>query len=327
MSSAGQDTGETARSASIAMRFDYGAAPAAPVAAPRLPRGLLGTGLLFAGAFLLFYWGNLRELVSVWARDPGWTHGFVVPAFAYLLLHLRRVEIRQYTVRGTPVGAVILLLGTIGQVLFRATGTSHMSNLSMIVILLGAALWVFGWEYLRALWLPIFYLVFAINPPSTLYQKITEPLQRISASLGTWILPLLGVVGERHGTVIEVYYRGEPTPINVEEACSGMRMLIGFTALAVLLAYSTHRPMWQKLTLALCAVPVAIFCNGLRVATIGLLVSRGDTSWARGEAHGIAGFFIMFPVAAVLLLLISWVLNKLFIEVPDEVVEDRGGAP
>ena len=68
--------------------------------------------------------------------------------------------------------------------------------------------------------------------------------------------------------------------LNVEQACSGMRMLVAFFALAVALAYSTARPTWQKLTLAACALPIAVICNGFRVTMTGVLAVRVDEAWA-----------------------------------------------
>ena len=304
-------------------RFDYGIAAqavAVPVpvdgSKPSVETLLLGTAF-FGAAFAEFYWNNLKELTATWWTDAGWSHGFAIPLLSIYLIRLHRDDLARMKIQGAWVGLVILLLGTMGQVVFRATGTSHMSNLSMIVILTGATLWVFGWEYLRILWLPISYLVFAINPPSTLYQKLTEPMQRIAADIGTRALPLFGITGERHGTTIQIFYNGDSSEIGVAEACSGMRMLVAFMALAVVLAYSTSRPMWQKVFLAVCSLPVAIVCNALRVSVTGFLVARYGPAWANGDAHGFVGLGMLIPAMGMQIVL-GWVLDRMFVDVPDE---------
>ena len=130
-----------------------------------------------------------------------------------------------------------------------------MSLLSLPLVFFGLVLFVFGWEYLKILWLPIGYLVFALPPPTSLYVKLTTPMQMIAAELGVQLLPLFGGEGVRHGTVIDVAFGSHTTRLEVAQACSGMRLLVAFFALAVALGYSTSRPMWQKVTLAVWPCP------------------------------------------------------------------------
>jgi exosortase/archaeosortase family protein len=104
--------------------------------------------------------------------------------------------------------------------------------------------------------------------------------------------------------------------LNVEQACSGMRMLVAFFALAVALAYSTPRPIWQKLTLACCALPIAILCNGLRVTLTGVLAIYVHEDWAKGKAHEYFGLLMLGP-ALIMQLGVAWVLDRLFVDAPD----------
>jgi exosortase len=213
------------------------------------------------------------------------------------------------------VGAAVLLVAIGGQILYRATGVEHMSFISLPLVFFGLVLFVFGWEHLKVLWLPIGYLAFALPPPVSLYVKLTQPMQMIAAELGVQMLPLVGGSGERMGTVIQVTFGSVTKPLEVAEACSGMRLLVAFFALAVALGYSSNRPMWQKVTLAVCALPIAILCNGLRVMLTGLLVVKVSDSWGRGDAHGFFGLTMLVP-ALLLQLAVAWVLDRLFVEVP-----------
>ena len=216
-------------------------------------------------------------------------------------------------------------MGVVGQILFRATGVLHMSTLSIVVVLLGTVLFVFGWEYLKILWLPLGYLVFAIPPPKPLYVAMTTPMQMIAAKTGVIILALFGTEAQQQGNLIDVF-NGTPNPLrlNVEEACSGMKMLVAFFALAVALAYSTARPMWQKVFLAVCALPIAILCNGLRVALTGEMGVRLGQQWTEGKTHEYVGMLMLIP-ALFLQLAMAWVLDRLFIDVPDTVKSAEAG--
>lgn len=273
--------------------------------------------LLFAAAFVIFFQDNLQNLISVWYRDPSWSHGFVVPLIAAFFVNQNWDRLAAMKARPSYMGALIMAYAAVAQVIFRITGQEHMSNLTMLVMLFGAVLLILGWDYLRVLWLPICYLLFMINPPSALYVKITTPMQHWAATIGVALVKILGVTAYQSGTTIFVETGREWSQLSVEEACSGIRMLLAFFALAVALAYTTNRPMWQKVFLSICAAPVAIFCNALRVGLTGFLFVRAGPEFARGAAHEWLGFAMLIPAMG-MQMGIAWLLDKIFVEVPDD---------
>jgi len=280
--------------------------------------------LAAAGAcFLAFYNAGLQQLVSRWTSDAGWSHGLVVPLIAIFFIRLKWETLRRLVPQGSLWGLAVLAVGVVAQVLFRATGLPHMSGLSILVVFFGAVLFIFGWEYLKIMWLPIGYLAFSIPPPTPLYVKVTTPMQVLAAELGVQLLPLFGCDAMRSGTIIDVNFGSIHSQLNVEQACSGMRMLVAFFALAVALAYSTDRPMWQKVALAMCALPIAIICNGLRVTFTGVFAVRMGGEWAEGKAHEYLGLLMLGPAMA-MQLGVAWVLDRMFVEVPDD--DGKGSA-
>jgi exosortase len=295
-------------------RYSTSTKAASLVAAQAVPdrRLWLGIGAVAFGMVVLF-WAEMRNLVNLWATDAGWSHGFVVPALAALFAYWKWDVLSQLTPRGTVVGLGLLVMGVIGHVLFRATGTIHMSYLSMLVVLYGVVLWSLGWQYLQVLWMPISYLVFAMVPPSTLYVKLTTPMQTLAAELGVRLMPLLGGEGFRQGTTIRVKHGTEWATLFVEDACSGMRMLVAFFALAVALAYTTSRPMWEKVVLAAAALPIAIFCNAMRVALTGVMGMSMGMEYTKGTPHAMLGLVMLVPAMG-LQLGLAWVLDKIFID-------------
>jgi exosortase/archaeosortase family protein len=145
-------------------------------------------------------------------------------------------------------------------------------------------------------------------------------MQQIAAELGVQLLPLFGGSGERHGTVIDVVFGSHHlNRLNVEQACSGMRMLVAFFALAVALAYSTDRPTWQKILLACFALPVAILCNGFRVTLTAVMAHHLGDQYAAGNAHEYLGLVMLGP-ALFMQLGVAWVLDRLFVETEDSPV-------
>ena len=57
--------------------------------------------------------------------------------------------------------------------------------------------------------------------------------------------------------------------LNVEEACSGMRLMMAFVTLGVAMAYLGDRPAWQRVIMVIFCVSIAVLCNTIRVTTTG----------------------------------------------------------
>lgn len=274
--------------------------------------------------FVLLYRINFLQLVSVWYSNPNFSQGFAIPFISGFFVYQQWPVLRSLEPQRSAVGLVMLLFGTATQVLFLVTGQIQFSELSMLVVLFGMCLWMLGWEYMRMLWLPICYLLFMIPPPQALYVKLTTPLQFLAASLGGHFLTMFGIPAVVTATQIHVQVRAHWDSLDVAQACSGIRSLTAFFALAIVLAYSVPRPVWQKLFLALCALPIAILCNALRVALTGVLFVSMGPEWARGSTHASLGMLILIP-AMFLQLGAAWALDHIFVEEAHEVSTAGGG--
>ncbi len=311
----------------VAPRFDYTAGTVAPRRRGGGMRGSVRLILLgIAVAFSALYYINFSTLVKVWSSNPNFSMGFAIPFISGYFVYLHWETLSALKPTPAPIGLPILLLGVASQVIFLVHGQIQFSHLSMFVVLFGGVLWLLGWEYMQILWLPICYLIFMINPPQALYVKLTSPLQEISASLGVHILPFFGINAFRTATQVHVQSGTHWYTLNVVRACSGIRMLTTFFALCIALGYSTNRPTWQKLLLAVCGLPIAILCNALRVALSGVIYVTLGSEWARGSTHASLGLLMLIP-AFLMLLGIAWFIGlverNLF--VPDTTTPDGYG--
>jgi len=198
--------------------------------------------------------------------------------------------------------------------------------LSILVLIAGVVLLIRGW---RTLWLtafPIAFLFLAIPPPARIYRHVTQPLQQIAAIVSAYLLNALpGVIEvERAGVNLAFYMEGGHSgTFTVAGACSGMRSLMAFVALGLAIAYVSRRPLWHRIILCVCVVPVAVFCNILRVIITGSLQMYGHEELAGGSSHAILGL-LMFALGISFYLAVLWVLDHLFVEGPDE--SDADGA-
>jgi exosortase/archaeosortase family protein len=78
-------------------------------------------------------------------------------------------------------------------------------------------------------------------------------------------------------------------------------------------AFLSARPLWQKIVLTMSAVPIAIFCNVMRVAGQGLLDHYWSQEMSEGFAHQFVGMVMLIP-AFFLILLVGWILDQIYVE-------------
>jgi exosortase len=146
------------------------------------------------------------------------------------------------------------------------------------------------------------------------YSAIAWPLQRLAAMAAVGALRLTGVDADQEGARINI---AGTTSLNVAEACAGMRSLMTFISLGAAVAFLSNRPLWQRIVMVLSAIPIAIFCNVMRVTGQGLLHYYVSPQLSADFAHEFVGLVMLVP-AFFLILLVGWVMDQLFIEEVDQ---------
>lgn len=192
-------------------------------------------------------------------------------------------------------------------------------DFGMVVTLFGVVLYMTGWRVMRVAWFPIAFLVCALPWPGLVYSKVALPLQNLAAYVAVHVLNLTGVMSSQGGTKIFIGNpdNGPVRALNVAEACAGMRSLMTFISVGAAVSFLSNRPLWQKLIITASAVPIAIFCNVMRVSGQGILDTYVSQKLSEGFAHAFAGMVMLVP-GFFLILVVGWLLDKIFIEEADE---------
>ena len=288
--------------------------------------GLVQT-LVLLGAFVALYWRWfwVQHRSSAGAMED-WGHAYVIPLISGYMVWMNRAALAAVPKRAYWPGLAPLLLGIFCYIFF-AVGSvrNHMfQGFSAILTLFGLVLLMLGPGAMRLLFLPIAFLAFGVTISERVMLEITFPLQ-LFASAGAWVLlSVLGLVfgytAEVDANVITVFTSdGRPIPLDVAEACSGMRMVVAFIALSGAVAIISCRAWWQRLALLLLSIPVALFMNVIRVAVLGLGSMYIDPEIAAGDAHMFIGTLLLIPALG-LFMAVRWALDRI-------VREDAPGAP
>jgi exosortase len=285
------------------------------------PQVWLRVGVV-AALFFVVYWNPIRHfLVGRWIADGNWSHGWLIPLFSLYFLSTRRDELLGCEVKPSYWGAIVLAL-SLGAYFWSAwwARMAYPQSVSMIGAIFGATLLMGGWAIVRLAWFPILFLLFAIPLPQSVYFTLTRPLREMASTLAAAVMPLFvsGLHTVAQGVVIDYLRPGaSPGQLNVEEACSGMRLMMAFVTLGVGMAYLGNRPFWQRLVMVIACLPIAIFCNTIRVTATGLLTITGHSEYAQGTPHQLLGI-AMLLIALGCYSTIGYVLSHLFIDAPPE---------
>lgn len=192
------------------------------------------------------------------------------------------------------------------------------SDTGVVITLFGVVLLLCGWRVMRIAWFPIVFLMCAVPWPPLFYSKVAMPLQELAARVSVATLNITGVDAVQAGTKIFMPRPGMPDrSLNVAEACAGMRSLMTFISMGGAFAFLSNRPLWQRIIITLSAIPIAIFCNVMRVAGQGLLDHYWSEQISEGFAHQFVGLIMLMP-AIFLIPMVGWLLDKIFIEEVEE---------
>lgn len=229
---------------------------------------------------------------------------------------------------GLAVSAVVPTSGVFGTVvmggglLLFAFGiypgqNDYVKDLGMVVTLFGVATLLAGWPVMKVAWFPIVFLVVALPWPELVYAKLAWPLQQLAASAAVGTLRACNVEASNFGTRIRMFgAHGDEHWLNVAEACAGLKSVMTFLMVAGTVAFLGTRPLWEKLVITFSAIPIAIFCNTMRVAGQGLLDFYVSHEASVGFVHMFVGLIMLIP-GFFLILLVGWIMEKLFIEEVD----------
>lgn len=252
---------------------------------------------ILLGLVLVLYYSVLFHLAEQWWTDPNFSHGIIVPLFCGFLVWRKRHQLARAPITpswwGLPVllaGLCLLIVGVYGAELF-------MSRFSFLLVLAAIIIYCAGLSFFRVVLFPWALLILMIPLPAIIFNQLTFPLQIFASKLASNLLPLCSVPVLREGNIINLPLM----PLDVAEACSGIRSLMSLTTMAVIYGTINESSVARRIVLAIAAIPIAVAANAFRIFGTGLLVQYWDPDKALGFFHEFSGWLIF--VFSLLLLL------------------------
>jgi exosortase len=248
----------------------------------------------------------LARLFAVWMYDPFFSHGIFVPAFAALVLWRDRKKLKA--IEAAPSWAGLPLVGLALLIRYSTVlkGGLFFSGVSLLLLLAGFVILVYGWEFFRAVLFPWAFLILMIPVPSVILQKVTFSLQVPTLKLSAFLLQLAGVPLVRVGNVIMLHAN---STLFSFEAESGVRSLLTPLTAAIIHGYLADNRKWVRAVLACSSVPIAIVADSFRIVGICLL----GQFWGLDEVKLFSPYsgWLIFAVSLIML----FILHRLILRV------------
>jgi len=260
--------------------------------------------------FCIAYWPTF---VWLWERataaDSYYSHALLVPFLSAYLVWRRKESVRKLQWQPSAMGFVLILSALAVHVLSMLLDVYFTSGFSILVLIFGLSLYLFGYRITRELLFPLGFLVFMFPLPGAALDAVGVPMKLFVTTSGARIVELLGIPVIQEG--FQLHFPSASLVIG--NPCSGLRSLISLLALGSLYAYFLAAPLRVVAPILLASIPIALFSNIVRVVMLSLITYRYGSDAASGSLHDVSGIAV-FVLALVLLLatgkLFEWRLSR-----------------
>lgn len=251
--------------------------------------------------FVWCFWSTLVGLLREWRNDQDYSVGQIVVPIAIYMVWADRKVLSTLKVKPLFIGYAILAVGLTCWLWGVANLHDSVQRYSLILVVAGLVLAITGPAISWRLKTPLAFLLLMVPLPGRVHNLISGPLQNTATASAFYVLELLGVTVTRDGNTLMLDHS---VPIAIAEACSGLRMLSAFVVVSATFAMLTGRSSLIRAILLVSSIPIALFCNLVRLVATALLFLYTSSDLAERFFHDFAGW-LMMPLA-VILLIIEW---------------------
>ncbi|MCK9588880.1 MAG: exosortase/archaeosortase family protein [Terrimicrobiaceae bacterium] len=287
-----------------------------------------------AALWLLYAWnpyayGYGSQMVTVlhfanvlW-KGEDWQHCYLVPLAVAGMVWFERKSLPDAAFTRSWTGLAVTVFGLFVYWVGYRADNIFIAYASFQILIGGLILWLLGWKWANALFLPWAFLMF-LYPLTFLDNLIAFPLRMVMSEASVHVLNLFGIGCIKSGTAIlsapdpmAGLRAGARFSVDVADPCSGIRSLFALMMVSALYGHFTQKGMWRKALLFLSSIPLAITGNLARIVmlTLGTIVMGPEVAIGTLEKptffHMMAGY-VVFAVALAGMLGVGWLLNADF---------------
>jgi exosortase B len=257
--------------------------------------------LLLTGLCIVYVPTFIDLSRTLWSTAQN-AHGPIVLAVAtwFLYFNAKRIaEDRTVSLRPAPLaGGLVLGIGILSYVAGRSQSVYLLEVGSIVPVLIGIVLILWGGSVCRRLWFAFFFLCFMIPLPGSVVDALTQPMKIIVSYAAEYVLHWLNYPVARSGVILHVgQYQ-----LLVADACAGLNSLFTLEAMGLLyMNVMRHESVARNAALAVLIVPISIVSNIIRVVTLALVTYYFGDEAGQGFVHDFSGI-VLFMTALLLII-------------------------
>lgn len=268
--------------------------------------------LFLESALTILFMNDLKALYFYADKSPYsglYSYILFVPFVSGFIFFIKRKEIFKETTFSikAAIAPIFLGLGLLAYGKFFAHGLNQNDYLTVVtsawlVLSISFFIAIFGVSSFKKALFPLLFLFFMVPLPSKLLSAYVYFLQKGSEEVSYILFQLVGVPIYRDNNVFQLVNFN----LEVARECSGIRSSIGLWITALLTAYFVLEKTWYRILALSVVIPIAIFKNGIRIVTLGLLASYVDPIYITNHWLHKSGGILFFSVS-LLMLFFPWV--------------------
>jgi exosortase B len=247
---------------------------------------------------------------NLWTRDDQAHWPIVLLVVLYLIWQKRdclKISPSAGMVNGQFWGWLLTGFGLLCYMLGRSQDILMLDIGSQIFLLSGILLLTRGASALKAMWFPLFFILFMIPLPGFFLDAVTLPMKIAVSYVAEHLLYWMDYPIARNGVILQIgQYQ-----LLVADACAGMHTLISLEAMGLLyLNLVRHESLFRNVALAILIVPISFTANVIRVIILTLVTYYFGDEAGQGFVHGFAGM-VLFIAALLLIMGVDSLLQNL----------------
>lgn len=301
--------------------------------------GLVVLALLYAFNPYAMGYGSvpipiLKFAWTLWGIGEDWQHCYFVPLAIGAMIYFERKNLPQRPLERSWAGLALTVFALfVYWVGFRADNV-YIGYASFQLLTGGLILWLMGWTWAKALFIPWAFLVF-LYPLTFLDNLVAFPLRLIMSEASVHFLNFIGIACIKSGTgilsapdVMAGLRAGQKFSVDVADPCSGIRSLFALMMVSALYGYFTQKEFWKKGVIFLASIPLAVAGNLARILmlTLGTIAMGPEVAIGTLEKptffHMLAGYLV-FAVALGGMLFVGFLVNLPWADVCEGLKKSR----
>ena len=245
---------------------------------------------VFIALLGIFYYDTFGWLIGSWINNDYYSHGFLVPVISGYIIWSMRKGLAETEKKEFQGGLMLLVAGILLKVIAMMWTIRFLSAVSLLLVISGVILYLFGLEFMKKIRFPILFLLLMI--PLPFVDTVAPPAQTISAVASSNLANLIGMPVHRDGLELHL----STGTFEVGLACSGLNSIISLFTIGVVFAFIIEGGLFMKSIIILLSIPLALAGNIIRITSVLAVASIYGQEAAIKYFHDFSSL-LLFSVA------------------------------